>query len=173
MQSNYGIDSVDLAIYEEVHSYVDPVTGQKGVAPLANRIGMNEGTLQNKVNVKNNTHHLNTDELDKVILTTHGFSILHALNTKYNHVAIKLESFDGVSDLDLINCLLNVDIENGDFRSAIKIAFEDGDLTYSEYDEIEIEAFDVIRAILVSLQRLKSMRTNKVVMLDVEDLESE
>ena len=45
-----GIDSVDVAIYDTAHEYKDPVTKQRGIPALAERMNMNEGTLQNKVN---------------------------------------------------------------------------------------------------------------------------
>lgn len=171
MLDNYGIDPVDAAIYNAVHKYIDPVTKKKGVAALAIRIGINEGTLQNKVNIKNSTHHLNTDELDKIILTTADFQILHALNAKYNHFAIQVNDVADFSKDDLFKAMASIDVEKGEFGSALINTIDDDVVTYEEASVIEKEGFDVVRAVIGLVQLIKSKRAHKVMTLEVGEFD--
>ena len=67
-----GLDPVDAAFQT---SQAHP----GGVANLAQRMGINPGTLQNKLNPNNTTHHLTLREAITLQVVANNASILHAM----------------------------------------------------------------------------------------------
>lgn len=161
MNNDCGVDLVDRALYETVHDYVDPVSKQKGVGALAIRMNMNAGTLQNKANPTQLDHVFNKKEIEQLILHTHDFRYLYAINEKFNHETIYLGSYDDVSDTALIECLAKIDIERGEFMTELRNALAQGEVSFDEYNILNKEGMDVVRAWLEALERLKGMRVNK------------
>lgn len=157
MKNLYGIDPVDAALYTTAHEYRDPITGLRGVAALAVRLNIKEGSAQNKINPTCAEHVVNLTEFQQILLHTHDMRPLHALCAKFKHSAVPLDMSDDVSDAALIELLSDVDIQKGEFMQALKKALADGQVHQDEYDRLLQEGMDVIRALLETFARLKHM----------------
>lgn len=77
-----GLDPVDAAFQiSQAHP--------GGVANLAQRMGINAGTLQNKLNPNNATHHLTLKEALTLQVVANNASILHAMAAQLGFVCTR------------------------------------------------------------------------------------
>lgn len=77
-----GLDPVDAAFQiSQAHP--------GGVATLALRMGINAGTLQNKLNPNNTTHHLTLKESVTLQVVANNASILHAMAAQLGYVCYR------------------------------------------------------------------------------------
>lgn len=92
--STGGTDSVLLAIANMVHAYPG------GVAALAKQVGMSASTLQHKVNLNNETHHLTVAELKKIQRATGDISAAQALVRDEGYVCVRVNPAQPESVVD-------------------------------------------------------------------------
>lgn len=75
-----GMDVVDAA-FQTGQNHAD------GIADLADRMGVNAGTLQHKLNPNNTTHHLTLAEAVRLQAVTGDVSVLRAMAHQLGYVA--------------------------------------------------------------------------------------
>ncbi|MDH5394407.1 MAG: phage regulatory CII family protein [Gammaproteobacteria bacterium] len=89
--------AIDEARYSLVHDFPG---GAKALAPL---VGMNPGTLSNKVNPQIDTHHLTVDESVVIQNTADDRQLIEAEAHVLGGVFIQTGDFSDVSDVELID----------------------------------------------------------------------
>lgn len=157
----YGIDRLGAALYDLVHDYRDPQSGQCGAPALGTRINVNPGTLGNKASPQMTGHHFNVHELRAAMLVATDFRALYALANDCHHACVPLSNEKFVADQHLLDALLKITREEGDVALAIQRALADGEITADEFRGIESEIDDVLRAILELRDRVGSLVVDK------------
>lgn len=89
-----GSPDVRIAIANMVHSFPG------GVAALAKRSGVSANSLQHKVNLNNDTHHLKVDELQRLLRASGDIGPTQALAAMQGHVCIRINPVTPTSLLD-------------------------------------------------------------------------
>lgn len=143
--------ALEQAKYDVVHDYPG------GAVNLAPRVGMNPGTLSNKVNPTIDTHHLSVDEAVAIQFAAEDYRILTAEAYFLNHVVIPLACYDGVSDVELLDLYAAYHAEIGETAEAIRDALADGLVTRKEFDKIRTEALQDQQAMYALLARLETL----------------
>lgn len=78
-----SIFDVQQVAYQVAHEY------KGGLKKLAAELGMAVGTLQNKLNPNNETHHLHMDEAIRLMEITNNAAILHAMAAALDHNCVR------------------------------------------------------------------------------------
>ena len=154
--SRYGIDPLDGAVYDAAHDYQDPKTNERGVAPLARRLNMNAGTLQNKVNPNCDTHFPTWREVAALMLVSGDYRPLYAMAAACHHAVYPLLDMASVNDEQLLHAVLKLSREGGDVSAAIDQALRDGRITAAEYVRISGEMDEMLRAAVELNDRLRA-----------------
>ena len=97
--------------------------GTAGVAKLADFMGLRIGTLYNKADAGDDTHHQPT--LRDLIQATHfraDFRALDALNEQFGRASFDCTRFEQVSDMALLELVCQFGKENGEFHRAMAAA---------------------------------------------------
>lgn len=89
-----------LAVANMVHSYPG------GITALAKRVGMSANTLQHKVNLNNETHHMTVAELNKIQRATGDISASQALVRGEGYVCVRVNPAKPASVVDGIARLM-------------------------------------------------------------------
>lgn len=139
------------AIYHVAHGYPG------GIPALALRMGKSANVLQNKVNPHMDTHHVTAEEAAQIGDLANSDDIARAFAARRNLICVHLASFDGVSDIELLDLLLQQDIERGHWSYAIRQALEDGVIEPAEFERIEQEFNAFCTAGAEVMSRLRSM----------------
>lgn len=155
--TSYGLDRLTAALYDLVHDYRDPQSGQSGAPALAARINVNPGTLGNKASPQMTGHQFNVHELRAAMLVADDYRAMYALANDCHHACVPLSNEKFIADQHLLDALLKVTREEGDVALAIQRALADGKITAEEFREIESEIDDVLRAILELRDRVGSL----------------
>ncbi|MFP4615554.1 MAG: phage regulatory CII family protein [Thiohalorhabdus sp.] len=151
MTRRYFHDALEEAQYRVVREYPG---GARALAPL---VGMHAGTLSNKVNPSNETHHLATREAVAMQHAAKDFRILHAEAQLLHHTCIPLTSFEGVSDAELLDLYAGYHKELGETAEAIRDALADGAVTRRELERVRKELFEDTAAAFEFLARLEDL----------------
>ena len=142
---------LEMAKYAVVHDYCG------GAVALAARLGVNPGTLSNKVNPTVETHHLSVDEAVAVQNLAGDHRILHAEAQAQDHVCIPIGEWRGVSDTDLVEALSRYMEEVGETAGTLRRALEDGVVTPGEMLELEAEAYEDVAVLMELLARVRGL----------------
>ena len=145
--------NVQEAFYRVVHDYPE------GVEALANKMGIPPGTLYNKANANETSHHKPTLS-DAVVATVISGDkrILHAFAATVGQVCYSLPDLSNLSTTALISHITRTEATAGDFYRAIHNALEtDGVISPIEFETIEQQAHNWISVILEGLERMKEM----------------
>ncbi len=128
-----------------------------GVERMANRLGMNRGTLYNKCDADVESHHQPT--LRDVVAVTResgDMRVLDSLDRLFDRAAYDVAP--GVaSDAALLELLCKVGSDSGDLHSAVGKALADGAFTAEELRAVRAEAYDLVSAVLSFVQRLEGL----------------
>jgi len=146
---------LDEAMYKTVHEYGTTKSG--GAVKLSQLVGMNPGTLSNKVNPGMDTHKLTVSEAVAIQHTTKDFRILYAIATILDHVCIPVPDFNNVSDVELLNAYSKLHVEIGQLAHAINDALEDKKISRKEFLNIQKEGTEAVQAYYELLCRLESL----------------
>lgn len=146
---------LDDAMYKTVHQYGSPKDG--GAVKLAQLVGMNAGTLSNKVNPAMETHKLSVAESVAIQNTCNDFRILYAEANALRHICIPAPDFDLVSDVELLNAYTNLHSEIGELATAINDSLQDRHVTRTEFNRIQKEGTEAIQAYYQLLNRLETL----------------
>ena len=128
-----------------------------GVERLANRLGMNRGTLYNKCDADVESHHQPTLR-DVIAITreTQDMRILESMNRLFDRATIDLRP-GPVSDEAVLELLLRVSSEKGQMAQALRNGYADTRFCRDDYQAVRAEAFDLINAVLDFVQRLEGL----------------
>lgn len=129
-----------------------------GVVELATQMGLKPGTLYNKADADEDTHHQPT--LRDVILATRmtgDMRVLDALNESFGRAAFDISNMDDRSDDALLELFTDYGSENGEFCQALGAALRGKRFTADAYVLIESEAMDVIAALMTIVTRVKGL----------------
>lgn len=153
------ISNVDLAIYNTVHDFR---RGElRGAAGLAELLGKNPGTFANKANPAMPGHHFTAPELIAIMNQARDYRILHAVAHACHHSAIYLDDYSDVSDMALLDAYAAMHKEIGETAGVIREAIADGKITREEFNEIDREFTEDIRAMLELRARLQTLAVDE------------
>ncbi|CAM8627242.1 Bacteriophage 186, CII [Comamonadaceae bacterium] len=129
-----------------------------GPEDLAKEAGMKTGTLYNKADADDATHHQPTLR-DVVLCTriTNDLRVLDSLEELFGRVAIDVRPLGGSSDEALLELLAKVGQEHGDFHRALLEGLQARRFTTGAARLIEAEAYDTISALLTLVHRVKGL----------------
>jgi hypothetical protein len=146
-----GISSVQDAFHHVVHDY--------GVAKLAKELGMSTGTLYNKANTNETSHHRPTlGEVVAIANITKDKRIAKAFARAVGGVFYSLPDTSDLSADALLLKITKTQAKGSDFYKTIHAALEtDNKISHKEYDVIEHCAFLWIEEILETLAFIKEM----------------
>lgn len=140
---------------EAKHAVVHEYRG--GAVALASRLGMNPGTLSNKVNPDVHTHHLTVDEAVAIQNVARDTRIIAAEAAALDGVFVPLKRPEHVADVHLLEAYANYHAEIGQTAQALKDALADGRIERREYQRIHAEAFEDAAAMFSLLHRLEAL----------------
>lgn len=117
------------AAYHTVHDY------EGGSESLGPRVGISAAVLRNKVNLKNETHHLTFEEAQRIAGVTGDFRMLRAWAHQEGFLLIKApQGCD--SDMSVLEGVVEVGVAHGQFMQTIHTALADGRVDHSEINFI-------------------------------------
>ena len=129
-----------------------------GVETLAPLMGRAPGTLYNKLNNNESSHHqLTLGDFIQVNSFTQDYSPLRALNHALGHCCFRVPDCSSVSDAALMELLNKIGAEGGDFYRVLNIALEDKRFSGVDYAKVKLEAMEFIGAIAEALRRIEGL----------------
>jgi hypothetical protein len=138
--------------------YVDQATGAASVPALAAKMGMPAGTLYNKLNPHESTHHkLTLQDVIQITAITGDLRLLKALAQTLGCVCFPVPNLHHVSDEALLELINNVGAEGGDFYRAINVALGKKRPEAKDVARIHKEALEFIGAIVEAMTRTEGL----------------
>jgi hypothetical protein len=129
-----------------------------GVPELAEQMGLKPGTLYNKADADEDTHH--QPSLRDVVLATRltgDMRVLDALNESFGRACFDVTPLTHVSDEALLELLLTLGKESGEFHSVTHSALVDKNFNPASLNVIRAEAFDMVSALMTLVARLEGL----------------
>lgn len=129
-----------------------------GVVELAQQMGVKPGTLYNKADADDDTHHQPT--LRDVVLATRltgDMRVLDALDAQFGRAAFDVTPMGCVSDEALLELLAKLGSESGEFHGALYAALVDKKFNTDNLNLIRAEAFDMVSALMTLVRRLEGL----------------
>lgn len=150
------VNPISRAAHELVHGFHDQRTGRRGAAALAPRVGMNPGTLSNKVNPLQE-HELTLTESVQLQVAASDYRILHAYAAVLGHAVYELPATGDLGDIELLTRYTEYHARVGQQAAEIRRALADRRVTAAEVAAVK-EAFrEVIAAGLALLVRFDAL----------------
>ncbi len=129
-----------------------------GVVELAQQMGLKPGTLYNKADADEETHHQPT--LRDVLLATRltgDYRVLDALNEQFGRAAFDVTPHKHMSDEALLELFLTLGKEVGEFHAVARSALLDRNFNAQSLNVIRCEAFDMVSALMTLVARLEGL----------------
>ncbi len=145
------------AAYRVAHDFRSPANGRKGLAELARVLAVNAGTLQNKVNPHQETHHLTLAEAVQITVAAGDRRILEAFASTVGCVVVPVPDQRAVSDAALLELMNRMLAEQGQFAAAFNDGLYDGRFSPGEYLRLHGEAMQFVAAVLELLGRIEGL----------------
>lgn len=145
--------------HTDVHEAFRQLVMTYGVDEMAIKLGVPTGTLYNKINPNETSHHKATlaDVVTATVISDDR-RVLHAFARLMMEVCYRLPDMSTIETEALMDHLMNVNIEGGDFFEAIQNSLKgDRRITAGELPVIEKQAHEFVASILEALQRVKEM----------------
>ena len=136
------------AAYHTAHSYPG------GVATLATRMGMKSSTLNHKVSLTNDTHHLSIDEAVMLQAMSGNFAVLHSMAASLGHVVLQV---DATTEANPMSEVAKMVCEFGELLTFVTARAANGTVTTNEMRECQVQAMDAISAIYGVMNSVRSM----------------
>lgn len=144
-------------IHQAFHDTVFGYAG--GVELLAAQLGMVPGTLYNKANVHDTSHHKPTlAEGVQIQAVTGDDRIVRTMAAVLGGVFLPLKHLQTISDRELLEIISNWMAEQGRFFSEMQLALADGQVDPIEGAKLRGRAQFVLAAVLELVARLEQMR---------------
>jgi len=151
------IDPIAQAAHDLVHEYRSTRDDRRrGAAALAPMVGMNPGTLSNKVNPLQE-HPLTLGESVQLQAVTGDYRILHAYAAVLGHAVYQLPESTDIGDIELLTRYAEFHARLGKQSSEIRRTLADGRVTAAEVELIEAAFHDVICTGLALLARFHAL----------------
>lgn len=143
----------------DVFELIRQVAYGYGVEKLAAKMGIQRGTLYNKLNNDDGSahHKLTLQDFIQIITITGQYEPLLGLCGLFDHVAYKLPDLTNLADDALLDIINSVHISGGQTHQAMADALEDGRITPDEYTQFSNQVFAWLSAILAWQARVKGM----------------
>lgn len=129
-----------------------------GVPELALQMGVKPGTLYNKADADEETHHQPT--LRDVVLATRlskDLRVLDALDAQFGRASYDLTQHACVSDAALLELLAKLGMEFGEFHSALHVALSGHAFKQEDLRVIRAEAYEMVSALMTLVTRLEGL----------------
>jgi len=129
-----------------------------GVVELAQLMGIKPGTLYNKADADEETHHQPT--LRDVVLATRltgDMRVLDSLNESFGRAAFDVIHMAEKSDEALLELVASLQVEEGEFYAAMRSALRSRRFTAQDFVLLRAEAFEVVSALMTLLTRLEGL----------------
>jgi hypothetical protein len=129
-----------------------------GVEKLAPAMGLKPGTLYNKADADEDTHH--QPSLRDVVLATRAtqdMRVVDSLNEMFGRAAFDISHDQDRSDEALLDLLLNFGSETGDFNRVLRDALLRKRFLVDDVMLCRAEALDVISALMTLVHRLEGL----------------
>jgi hypothetical protein len=129
-----------------------------GVDRLATRMGVRAGTLYNKADASDDSHHQPT--LRDVLLVcqiTNDLRVLDALEQIFGRSAFDVAELADVSDEDLLILLTRLGQRMGNFQGAISDGLNAKRFSPQAMRDIRAQAFDAIATLMTLTNRLEDL----------------
>lgn len=143
------------AAYRVAHDY-----RPDGAVGLARRMGKNPGTLLNKLNPGQETHHLTLGEAVALSLAAGDTRVAEAFAFELGGVFIKLPAKGAASDLELLNLMLQRDERSGAFSRTVHRCLEDGHISRTDWTQIKAAGMAYLGAFMSLMQRFEGMSSD-------------
>lgn len=150
------VNPIARAAHDLVHAYRDQRTGRRGAAALAPRLGMNPGTLANKVNPLQE-HELTLTESVQLQIAASDYRILTAYAGVLGHAVYELPTTGDLGDVELLTRYTEYHAKVGAQAGEIRRALADRRVTAVEVDAIKDAFRSVIGAGLALLARFDAL----------------
>lgn len=147
------------AAYRVAHDYVDAGDSTKrGVPALAAKTGVPVGTLYNKLNYNESTHHkLTLADVVLISVITGDARILRAFACTLGQVCFPLPKLQHVCDAALLELIIKIGAEGGDFYREINRGLSGKAFTKAQYQKVLKEGHEFIAAIAEAMARLEGL----------------
>lgn len=129
-----------------------------GVADLAHLMGLRPGTLYNKADADDESHH--QPSLRDVVLATRltgDMRVLDALDEGFGRAGFAVADLAHFSDEALLELLARVGAESGEFHAALGRGLAAKRFTRLELNVVRAEAFDAVGALMTLVARLEGL----------------
>lgn len=138
--------------------YREPGASLAGVPLVAAKMGLPAGTLYNKLNPHESSHHkLTVQDLIQATVITRDLRVLKALAQTLGCACFELPNLAHVPDQALLELLTKVGAEQGEFFRAIHDGLADRRFTRREYTRVRREGFEAIAAIVEATARIEGL----------------
>ena len=128
------------AAYKTAHAY------EGGCDALGMRMDMRPGVLRNKVNPKNDTHHLTLAEADEMMGLTGDHRILQALAAAHGYTLVRTEQPEAAGTL--VSSVLAFLGASGRMSESLHDVVAKGQVTKNDSRQIESHGADVQAALI-------------------------
>lgn len=143
--------NIEDAAYHTAHDYPG------GVPALAARLGVSSNVLNHKVNPNQVFHKLTLSEAEKLVGLTQDRRIPEVFASIVGCVMVCAGSYEGMSDIALLDAYANMMSDLGDFSREFNLALQDGRITQDEIDAMEKKLYHFQSAGAELLNRVRQM----------------
>ena len=143
----------------DVLEVVRTASYQYGVDTLAPKMGIQKGTLYNKLNNDDGSahHKITLQDFIQIITITGDYKPLLSLCGLLDHAAYKFPDLSNLGDEALLDIVNTVHIEGGQSHKVLADALADGQVTQDECVAFERQVFMWLSAILALRSRVHGM----------------
>lgn len=145
---------------DAIHHVVHDFPG--GAEALAPRVGRGAQVLRNKVSQSHDaatrrSHEPTLADVSAITRVTGDLRVLDALAAEVGAVVLRLPTIDALGDSALLDMVLTANDEYGQACAALRDALADGEVDRLEFDRLERETLESVRAQLELLDRVRGM----------------
>jgi hypothetical protein len=148
----------DSRIPADVNDAVFDLVKAFGAERLAKKTGTPAGTIYNKANPHETSHHKPT--LSDILIWTQitgDYRVVQALCRALDGAFVAMHTRQHTSDLELLDIVCKRDSEQGQFADALSAALADGRVSRADYQRLRREGWDVVTAWLELIGRIEGM----------------
>lgn len=133
------------------------------IEALAPRIGRGAAVLRNKATLDHGmtgvrrSHEPTLADVSSITRVTGDLRVLDALAAEIGAVVVRLPDVPGCGDDALLDLVLGCNREFGEVCAEIRASLADGEISPVEYDRINRETLESVRAQLELLDRLRGL----------------
>ena len=143
---------------DAIHHVVHDFPG--GAEALAPRIGRGAQVLRNKVTLAHDgrrSHEPTLADVSAISRVTGDLRVIEALAAENGAVVVRLPDMSGVADDALLDLVLTSSQEYGEACAALREALADGEVDRIEFESLEREMLESVRAQIEVLDRVRSL----------------